>query len=270
MTQAVLALQRRALLPGARWRSQLTGLQAGAGQRVPGGARPGHEHRLPGLRLADPGRFCHAVRARAPGVGLAGASDADGAARRTMALSSNRKTMDSDREFEQLKEQAARGCKHEHRAMTTTTLTLHEGFLVAPQLASTGCSPCSSWPAALLCLRALRRVHGRLREGHPAGRRAGRDLARLVLAAAARADARWSPRRRCWPSPPTRASLARADSVFWLKYFLSSQSRHPVDERAVLHEHGVLLDRHVRRAGRATRMELIGSRLAWVGRRAWR
>ena len=30
--------------------------------------------------------------------------------------------------------------------------------------------------------------------------------------------------RRCWPSLSYQGDLARADSVFWLKYFLSSQS----------------------------------------------
>ena len=51
------------------------------------------------------------------------------------------------------------------------------------------------------------------------------DLARLVLAAAARAGARWSAARcRCWRiALRTTGDLARADTVFWLKYFLSSQ-----------------------------------------------
>jgi hypothetical protein len=51
-------------------------------------------------------------------------------------------------------------------------------------------------------------------------------LAGLVLAAAAGADdGRW-PRSRCWPSGVLlrQGSLANAEQVFWLKYFLSSQS----------------------------------------------
>ena len=118
-----------------------------------------------------------------------------------------------------------------------------------------------------LCLLALRRRDGRLREGHPAGAvpaaiwlgwfwRPLRVLALVVAAAAALLGHR----RRY------QGDLARADTVFWLKYFLSSQSRHPVDERAVLHEHAVLLDRLLRAASRTTPRTRIGSRPGLGGR----
>jgi hypothetical protein len=58
-------------------------------------------------------------------------------------------------------------------------------------------------------------------------------------------------------------NLARAETVFGLKYFPVQPVGHFVDEHAVLHEHGVLLVGHVC-AGRGPHHELIGSRLAWV------
>ena len=65
--------QRRPLLPGPGG-DDADRLQAGAGQRVPGGARAGQEHRLSRLPVADRRHFCHAVRARAQAVGVAGAA----------------------------------------------------------------------------------------------------------------------------------------------------------------------------------------------------
>ena len=56
------------------------------------------------------------------------------------------------------------------------------------------------------------------------GRHAGRHLARLVLAAAARADAGRGRVRAAGASRSYQGGLARAETVFWLKYFLSSQS----------------------------------------------
>ena len=187
--------------------------------------------------------------------------------RRTMALSSNRKTdgqstANSSSSSDRL---LAR------QAMNTATTHHHphaqRRLLRAPQLRSTGCSPLLVPAGGAVCLRALRAVHGRLREGHPARRHAGRHLAGLVLAAAARADAGGGRRSRCWPSRPTRASLARADTVFWLKYFLSSQSAILWMSVLFFMSTVVLLARHVRRAARRDAMERIGSRLAWVGGR---
>ncbi len=62
--------QRRAHLSGAHG-LPAEGFHAGAGQRVPGDTKPRPQHCLSGLCLADPGCFCHAVRARAPGLVLA-------------------------------------------------------------------------------------------------------------------------------------------------------------------------------------------------------
>lgn len=47
-----------------------------------------------------------------------------------------------------------------------------------------------------------------------------------------------------------QGDLARAEQVFWLKYFLSSQSAIFVDEHGVFHQHRLLLGGHVHsRAG---------------------
>ena len=111
--------------------------------------------------------------------------------------------------------------------MTTTTLTLDDGWLLRAAAAFDWLFAVLVLAGGLLRLRALCRRDGRLREGDPARRRAGRDLARLVLgplrvlmlvvarpllaiACACAADA-------------YGADLAQADQVFLLKYFLSSQ-----------------------------------------------
>jgi hypothetical protein len=88
------------------------GLQAGAGQRVPGDAFAGPLHRVSGLRLADPGGFRHAVCSGTPALGLAQPARAGSQAR--MALSSNRKLLDVDREFDRLRT-ASWESSHEHR-----------------------------------------------------------------------------------------------------------------------------------------------------------
>jgi hypothetical protein len=92
----------------------------------------------------------------------------------------------------------------------------------------------------------------------------------LVLAPAAHADAGGGGGCRCWPSattaPTASAPTWRADSVFLLKYLLSSQSGHPVDEHAVLHEHGVLLDRHVHPRPAGPRWKVWAGQAPGLGR----
>jgi hypothetical protein len=80
------------------------------------------------------------------------------------------------------------------------------------------------------------------------GRHAQRDLAGLVLAPAAHPDAGGGGLALMaigLYQQDGAGSLARAETVFGLKYFPVQPVGHPVDEHAVLHEHGVLLDRHV-------------------------
>jgi hypothetical protein len=62
--------------------------------------------------------------------------------------------------------------------------------------------------------------------------------------------------------------LRRGDTVFWPQVLPVQPVGHPVDEHAVLHEHGLLLDRHVR-ARPAAALEGLGSKLAWWPSR-WR
>jgi hypothetical protein len=54
------------------------------------------------------------------------------------------------------------------------------------------------------------------------------------------------------------ADLSQAEHVFPLKYFLSAR-RDPVDERAVLHEHGVLLDGYAAKTPDNTAGDWAGS-----------
>jgi hypothetical protein len=92
-----------------------------------------------------------------------------------------------------------------------------------------------------------------------------RDLARLVLAAAARADAGGRGLSLLGVAS-YQGDMARADSVFWLKYFLSSQSA--ILWMSVLFVMSTVfywIGMFAR--GQAATMEAIGSRLAWV---AWR
>jgi hypothetical protein len=156
--------------------------------------------------------------------------------------------LDVDREFE-LRKTNCWGVLMNTATTTTntTTLTLGEGFLskaISPaQPGSTGCSPRWSPPAACTPSPATP-AHGRLREGHPAG----------AMPAAIWLGWFWRPLRvlmvvvsasRCWASPPTRATWRGPTGV--LAEVLPLQPvGHPVDERAVLHEHDVLLARHVR------------------------
>ena len=67
MTQAVLALSDVHFYP-APVVLQLKDFKQVQASVFQVARAPGQEHRLPGLRLADPGRFCHAVRARAPAL----------------------------------------------------------------------------------------------------------------------------------------------------------------------------------------------------------
>ena len=100
--------------------------------------------------------------------------------------------------------QAARH-QERHGVMTTTTLTLNDSWLSRRNAFDWVFAAAGAGGRALRLL-ALCRIDGLLREDDPRGGHAGGDLARLVLAAAARAGDRGRAARRCWPSRPTRAT----------------------------------------------------------------
>ena len=169
-----------------RWRFELkdfTQVQASVFQVA---RAPGKNIVYLGCAAADPGRFCHAVRARAPPVGLAGARRRRGRAgsQATMALSTNRKTMDADREFEHAEDQTVDRCHDEHHHHDTELArNRRDHHQPAAKATSPGASLVDWLFAALVlaggpvCLCALQRRHGCLRKRHPAGRRAGRRSA---------------------------------------------------------------------------------------------
>ena len=194
---------------------------------------PGQQHCLPGLCLADPGRFCHAVRARAPGLVLAERSCGRRRGARWRCRATAR-PWTADREFD-----AAQGAALEDTSMNTatTTLSLHDRLFLAPQLVRLALCRARG-RRRRVCVRALRRLHGRLREGHPDRRGAGRDLARLVLAAVACADAGCRRILVAGHRALRRAAWRAADERVLAQVLPVEPVGHPVDERAVLHEHG--------------------------------
>jgi hypothetical protein len=106
----------------------------------------------------------------------------------------------------------------------TTTITLNEGYF-SRAACSTGCSPRWWWPAACSPSAAMASYmdvyeKGILFAAMPA------HLAGLVLAAAAHADAGGGRVLAAGHHVLPGRGLAQrpADNVFWLKYFLSSQS----------------------------------------------
>jgi hypothetical protein len=142
----------------------------------------------------------------------------------------------------------------------TTTLTLNEGH-VPPQLAGLAvCRLVVAWAGCSRC--SAMRLHGCVRKRHPAGLHSPaiwlgwfwRPLRVLMLVVAAFS---------LLAIGLYQGSLARAEHGVLAQVLPVQPVGHPVDEHAVLHEHAVLLDRHVR-ARRGRTMELLGSRLAWV------
>ena len=84
-----------------------------------------------------------------------------------------------------------------------------------------------------------------------------RPLRVLMLVVAAR--------RRCWRIASYQGGTWRAPTGVLAQVLPVQPVGHPVDERAVLHEHDVLLARHVRRGKPGRRAwSCIGSRLAWA------
>jgi hypothetical protein len=240
------------------------GLHPGAGQRVPGGACAGQEHRLSGLCLADPGRFCHALCARAPPVGVARPWTMAQGARATMALSSNRKTMDGDREFVQLRKSCLMAHCWNRKPMNTATITLTltlNGFFARRNWLD--------WLFAAhgrrgraVCLLALQRATWMCYEKascwapclRPSGwAGSGARCAQLMLVVAG---------FRCWPSAYQGECWQRARAVFWLKYFLSSQSA--ILWMSMLFFMSTRFTGSACFAARATPWSCLGSRLAWV------
>jgi hypothetical protein len=105
--------------------------------------------------------------------------------------------------------------------MNTTTITLNESWLSRRNLFDWVFARWC-WPAACSRSRAMRGTWT-LRERHPAAA-CRADLAGLVLAAAARADAGVVAAASLLAITSYQGDLARRRHVFWLKYFLSSQS----------------------------------------------
>ena len=228
MTQAVLALSDAQLYPApmAFELKDFKQVQASVFQVT---RAPGKLHGLPGLRLADPRRICDAVRARAPALGLAGAGDGrHGAAARTMALSTNRKTHGRrPRIRPRCKRRTCSESRHEHRhdhRATTTTSTLQRGLLRRAAAAF-------DWLFAALVvaggLFAFAR-YGSYMDVYEKGILLGAVPAAIWLGWF------WRPLRvlmlvgggvlAAGHRVRTRATWRGPTTVFWLKYFLSSQS----------------------------------------------
>jgi cytochrome c-type biogenesis protein CcsB len=131
----------------------------------------------------------------------------------------------------------------------------------------------TDWGFAALLLVAggarvcpLRRQHGLLRENHFARNCARPDMGRLVLAPLARLDGgccRTGFAGHLALSVDGKADLARADNVFLLKYFLSSQSAI-LWMSVLFFMSTVFYWAGVFSGGKASDMELLGSRLAWA------
>jgi hypothetical protein len=144
--------------------------------------------------------------------------------------------------------------------MTTTTLDAQRRLVLAPQL-----------PRLVVRRVWCRRRRVRVRalpvrwtstRRSSCWPRCRRDLARLVLAAAARAGA-GGRGAALLAIASYQGDLARADAVFWLKYFLSSQSA--ILWMSVLFFMSTVFYWLGFFGGKQSdAMELIGSRLAWA------
>ena len=203
-----------------------------------------------------------------------------------MALSTNRKTMDGDKEFEMLKTKLLQAPTMNTTTSinTTTTLSagaatarcsLNEGYFAQPQCAATGCLPllvAGGFLYAFARYSASMDVYekGILLGAIPAIIAMGWFWRPLRAADAGR-------RRLCAAGHhvlPGRPGAGRAGVL--AQVFPVQPVGHPVDERAVLHEHDVLLARHVRQQHAEQRriepsatLESLGSKIAWVAS-AWR
>src|SRR3990167_9378455 len=124
------------------------------------------------------------------------------------------------------------------------------GLFLPPQRA--GLAVCRhryrGWP---VCAAAIRGLHGRVRKRHLARRHSGHGLARVALMAIGLYQ------------QDGVGSLERAEAVFGLKYFLSSQSAilwmSVIFFMSTLFYWIGMFSR-----GEGTTMSLLGSRLAWV------